>query len=363
MVNMNEIFKYDFIDDTTPMELVPVTENELNTLLVRNDLLFARQSLIESGAGKISIYRGDSEVVFESHLIRCRIDESLASALFLYYFFKSPVGRGLMSTIVYQTAAAGIRGSDLMNLEVPKPPIAEQRAIVSVLSSLDAKIDLLHRQNKTLEAMAETLFRQWFVEEAEEGWVEVRLGAHVGTNERSLKKDSPLSCIKYLDTGSITKGHIEGLEELAMKDAPSRARRLVQHNDIVYSTVRPSHCHYGMIKDPPADLVVSTGFCVVTAKTLGPHFVYYLLTTPDMTEFLHSVAEGSTSTYPSLKPSDIEAVEFQLPPKKRMEEFEAIAAANWDKISNNYRQIKSFTALRDTLLPKLMSGEVRVEVQ
>jgi restriction endonuclease S subunit len=104
-------------------------------------------------------------------------------------------------------------------------------------------------QNKTLEALAETLFRQWFVEEAEEGWTKVRL----------------------------------------------------------------------------------------------------------------SIAEGSTSTYPSLKPSDIEAVEFQLPPKKRMDEFESLAAANWDRISNNYRQIKSLTALRDTLLPKLMSGEVRVE--
>ena len=107
MVNMKEIFRYDRIDDTTPMELVPVNEKELeNSSLLDNDLLFARQSLVESGAGKISIFKGQSPTVFESHLIRCRVDRQKASPDFIYYLFKSPIGKGTVSTIVQQVAAA-----------------------------------------------------------------------------------------------------------------------------------------------------------------------------------------------------------------------------------------------------------------
>jgi type I restriction enzyme, S subunit len=79
-----------------------------------------------------------------------------------------------------------------------------------------------------------------------------------------------------------------------------------------------------------------------------------------MTEYMHSIAEGSTSTYPSLKPSDIEKIEFLLPPKSLLDEFASLAASNWNKIEVNYRQIATLQKLRHNLLPKLMSGEVRV---
>lgn len=168
MVNMKEIFGYDKIDDNVTMELVPISTNELSSLLKFNDLLFARQSLVESGAGKISIYKGQKlDTVFESHLMRCRLNKSEANPDFIYYLFKSPIGKGIVSTIVTQTAAAGIKGSDLKNLQFIIPPLSEQTAIASILSSLDDKIDLLHRQNRILEQLAETMFRQWFVEEAE----------------------------------------------------------------------------------------------------------------------------------------------------------------------------------------------------
>jgi type I restriction enzyme S subunit len=252
--------------------------------------------------------------------------------------------------------------SQLEKLEVFIPPLPEQRAIASVLSSLDDKIDLLHRQNQTLEQMAETLFRQWFVEEAEEGWEEGVLGDYVFTNKTSLNKDYPHQEIKYLDTGSLTKGKWDNLQSFSLSEAPSRAKRLVKHNDILYSTVRPNQLHYGIVRNPIDNLVVSTGFCVITCHSISPYFVYYFLTDAGMTEFLHSIAEGSTSAYPSLKPNDIEALEFSVPASTAMDKFHKFADSIWKKIEVNYNQIRTLTALRDTLLPKLMSGEVRVKM-
>lgn len=237
----------------------------------------------------------------------------------------------------------------------------EQKAIASVLSSLDDKIDLLHRQNKTLEAMAETLFRQWFVEEAQEDWETVKAGDFVKINALSITQDSKLKTIRYLDTGSLNAGRIEGFQVFDVNDAPSRARRIVKHNDVLISTVRPDQKHYGIIKNPEEDIIVSTGFCVISCERIDPHFIYILITTKDMTEYLHSIAEASTSTYPSLKPSDIESLEFKRPPKDKLREFSAYSDNAWGKIEYNHIQIRTLEKLRDTLLPKLMSGDVRVD--
>jgi len=204
------------------------------------------------------------------------------------------------------------------------------------------------------------LFRQWFVEEAREEWELAKVGDFVATNELTITKDYSFDMIEYMDTSSINKGMISELQTISLSEAPSRARRLVKHNDILVSTVRPDQKHFGIIKDPVKNLVVSTGFCVISCKKISPHFLYILLTSGEMTEFLHSIADGSTSTYPSLRPSDIEKVEFQLPPRERMNEYETLVSSYWDKIHSNQIQIRTLTALRDSLLPKLMSGEVRV---
>ena len=285
-----------------------------------------------------------------------------ADSLFLYYYFSSPqvqeqiIGNNIGSSV------PGFNLGQLKTMELNLPPLPEQKAIASVLSSLDDKIDLLHRQNKTLEALAETLFRQWFVEQAQEDWESVRLGDFVKTNVSSLTKDTNLKTIRYLDTGSLTEGKIENFQVVDLSDAPSRARRIVKHNDVLISTVRPNQKHYGIIKNPDEDIVVSTGFCIISCDKINPHFVYSFLTSDDMTEYLHSIAEASTSTYPSLKPSDIEGLEFKLPAEERLREFSKYADDAWDKIEYNYIQLRTLEKLRDTLLPKLMSGEVRVEI-
>ncbi len=193
--------------------------------------------------------------------------------------------------------------------------------------------------------------------------MEFSVGDFVHTNVASINKDYGLKIIKYLDTGSLTEGKIDRYQTFNIADAPSRARRVVKHNDVLISTVRPNQKHYGILKNPDENMIVSTGFCVITCDKINPHFIYILLTTDEMTEYLHSIAEGATSTYPSLKPSDIEGLEFQLPHKEKLDAFYEYAYNVWSKIEYNYTQIITLEKLRDTMLPKLMNGEVMVEME
>ena len=136
MINMREIFAYSRINNIA-MDRVPLSQKEAdNYLLKSNDLLFARQSLVRSGAGKCSIFFGDLEsVTWESHIIRARLDTNIAYPPFYYYFFNSPFGRQTIDSIVEQVAAAGIRGSDLAKLPVPLITLPEQKAIAHIVIS------------------------------------------------------------------------------------------------------------------------------------------------------------------------------------------------------------------------------------
>jgi type I restriction enzyme S subunit len=146
-------------------------------------------------------------------------------------------------------------------------------------------------------------------------WKECKLGDVVTSNRQSISNGYPHQKILYLDTGSITRGKIDCYQEYLLSDAPSRAKRLVKNNDIVYSTVRPIQRHYGFIVNPPENLVVSTGFSVIkTNKSLtAPLFIYYFLSSDEIVETLDIIAEASTSAYPSLRPSDIENLDILLP--------------------------------------------------
>lgn len=157
MISMGDVFSQSRIANCD-MDRVPVTDKEYeNNRIQKGDLLFARQSLVLEGAGKCCIVIDVQEpTVFESHLIRVRIDKSKANPYFVYYYFNSWVGRENMKTIVEQVAAAGIRGSDLVRLMIPFPDLPTQNRIVDVLMSIDEKIDLNRKINHHLAAMSAT---------------------------------------------------------------------------------------------------------------------------------------------------------------------------------------------------------------
>ena len=190
-------------------------------------------------------------------------------------------------------------------------------------------------------------------------WKEYKLGEVIKTNVESIGKDYPYSKILYLDTGSITRNNIDQYQEFELDKAPSRAKRLVKQDDIIYSSVRPNQLHYGYITNPANNLVVSTGFVTITCNKayIEPKFLYYYLTQENITEYLHSVAEASTSAYPSLKASDIESLYIELPPLPEQIRIASILSSLDDKIDLLHRENKTLEAMAETLFKELVVNE------
>lgn len=186
----------------------------------------------------------------------------------------------------------------------------------------------------------------------EEEWQEVRLGDMVEINKNNLGKNFEYENILYLDTGSITRNQISLLQTFHISNAPSRAKRLLGKRNIVYSMVRPIQRHFGFIENPPKNLVVSTGFVVIEEKEnslIDLKYLYYFLTLDEKVEFFESIAEGSTSTYPSLKPSDLAELTIPLPPLERQKEIAEILSSFDDKIDFLHRQNHTLESLAQTL--------------
>lgn len=149
-----------------------------------------------------------------------------------------------------------------------------------------------------------------------ETWKKIRLGDACKTNMYSYSPKEKWNFVNYLDTGNITDNKIDSIQyiDVVNEKLPSRARRKVKKDSIIYSTVRPNQHHFGIIKSQPENFLVSTGFAVIDtdSQVLDADFLYYLLTQSTIVESLNAIAEQSTSAYPSIKPSDIENLEIEI---------------------------------------------------
>ena len=145
-----------------------------------------------------------------------------------------------------------------------------------------------------------------------------KLGDIADFNKRTLNKSDSIKEIIYLDTSSITENVISDTVTLQVADAPSRAQRKVEHYTIIYSTVRPRLKHYGILRTPSNNLIVSTGFVTIDLKPeykgyIDPRYLYLLLTQPSITEYIGNIADTAVSAYPSINSSDISALFFNFP--------------------------------------------------
>ena len=275
---------------------------------------------------------------------------------------------------------------NFLNIEIKLPKMSIQRLIGKTLSALDRKIVLNKQINDNLEEMAKQLYDYWFVQfdfPNEEGKPYKSSGGAMVWNER-LKREIPIgwTCcsikemcdinkktinkdehkqIEYLDTGSITQGHISNTEIYSVDMAPSRAQRKVEDLSILYSSVRPRLLHYGILSTPRENFIVSTGFVTLDAKCKKMALmVYYFLTSNTITEHLASIADTAVSSYPSISPDDIAYLDIVIPSNDIIQKYNDIVEPMFRKMSTLRKEIDSLTKQRDELLPLLMNGQASV---
>ncbi len=309
-------------------------------------------------------------------------------------------------------------------LPIPTRSLPEQRAIAHILGTLDDKIELNRRMNETLEAMARALFKSWFVDfdpvrakaegrarrdgarsgqprkplnvasdlprpgaeagagaegdpglpqpladlfpdsfedselgEIPEGWGVGTLADFATLNPESWSKETHPTLINYVDLSNTKWGRIESVTAYAQGDAPSRAQRVLRPRDTIVGTVRPGNGSYALVS--VHGLTGSTGFAVLRpTNTACAEFVYLAATAAENIEALSHLADGGA--YPAVRPEVVAATKIMKPSNGVLLAFSSVAAPLLGKLAGNERQSRTLAALRDELLPKLISGELRV---
>ena len=274
------------------------------------------------------------------------------------------------------------------------PEIDMQSAIADVLSALDDKIEQNRRAVRALERLARAIFRAWFVDfepvkakadgatsfpsmpqevfdalparfvdseigPVPEGWEVKALGDVCDVNARSVRAGDVEGEIEYVNISSVTVGRLDEIERLDFADAPSRARRLIRDGDTIWSCVRPNRMSYLYIHEPPENRIVSTGFAVLSPRTVGPSFLYQLTTQSEFVNYL--VANATGSAYPAVRADHFETARFCCAPSAVLDAFEASTHSMRHWIGASEAEDRKLAAMRDYLLPKLLSGSVRLE--
>lgn len=296
-----------------------------------------------------------SKYVISNKQMKLTPDPTKADSLFLYYLFSSPEKQQEILNNGIGAAVPGFNLGQLKKMTVSLPHIEEQKSIASILSSLDDKIDLLHRQNKTLEAMAETLFRQWFVEGVREDW-ESRPLSQIATFLNGL------ACQKYPPENDFEKLPVLKIRELSsgISDASDwasskvRSEYIIEAGDVIFAwsaslTVK--------IWDG-AKCVLNQHLFKVTSEKY-PKWFYLLWCKHHLDEFI-SISSSHATTMGHIKRSDLDAAMVLIPSDHEINVMSDVMTPIIEKQICIAKQIKSLEKLRDTLLPKLMSGEVRI---
>jgi type I restriction enzyme, S subunit len=197
--------------------------------------------------------------------------------------------------------------------------------------------------------MNKAKLKQTELGEIPESWDKVLLKDVAVVNEKTIDKEYSHTNIEYVDIASVDKGRIFETKKLLRSEAPSRAQRIVRDNDILLSTVRPNLKHFAFMKRTNPNTIVSTGFAVISSKTIDSRFLYYYLTTDRYTDYLSAIADAHTSTYPAFNPDILENSEIPFPPEKEQRAIAKILSDLDEKIELNRQMNKTLEAIGQTL--------------
>lgn len=273
----------------------------------------------------------------------------------------------LGTTDIYEFITGGVQPKltkgNLLKIAVTWPDKVIRDQILSILTSIDDKIDLLNRQNETLEAMAQTLFRQWFIEEADDGWEEVDLGELVSLpggfsfKSNSYRQDGAFKVvtIKAIQDGKFVTENAEKVHELPAK---LKEHQCLQIGDALISLT--GNVGRVCLVDEQKCLLNQRVSKIVGKSYLYTMWGYYYFRQPHMIEKLTHLSKGTAQL--NLSPLETLKETIRIPKHERFVDFFNTIIPNHEKLISNKVQVRSLNRMRDTLLPKLMSGEVRVKL-
>ncbi|MGV3346245.1 restriction endonuclease subunit S [Enterobacteriaceae bacterium LUAb1] len=306
--------------------------------------------------GAVSKQKFDTLTYVNQRVAKIDPISELAFKDFIYYFLKDKSTHEYLASQSSGSAnQANISKADIENVELLLPQVTEQKAIASVLSSLDDKIDLLHRQNKTLESMAETLFKQWFIEEAKETWTPATL-----KEEFDFVMGQSPSGSSFNEDG-IGMPMYQGNADFGFRFPSNRVfttepTRFAEPFDTLISVRAPVGAQNMALEK----CCIGRGLSAFRFKINPKFYTYtYFKFRQLMDEIKRFNDEGTV--FGSISKSDFEKIQITIPPYDRIFSFEDIAKPINDKVINNCHQIAKLETLRNTLLPKLVSGAVRVQ--
>lgn len=347
----------------TDLEYYNLPIENLSRFIIRTgDILIAMTgshvNQPSSMVGKVARYNFKTIALLNQRVGKIySIDNNELNEDFLFYFFtQHDVTCELALNAGGSANQANISPALIKSLDFYLPSLWEQKAIATVLSSIDDKIELLHRQNKTLEEMAETLFRQWFIEDAQEDWEESPLDKIADyLNGLACQKYPPKNEIDRLPVLKIKelRSGIMGNSDWASTEIPNEY--IVVNSDVIFSW---SGSLLVKIWDG-CECILNQHLFKVTSKEY-PKWFYYLWTKHYLEKFI-SISESKATTMGHIKRSDLSKSYALIPSKKELGEMDQLMTPMIDKIISNNKQILNLQFIREILLPKLMSGEVRVK--
>jgi type I restriction enzyme S subunit len=313
---------------------------------------------INGTIGNLAYYQNEMVILGKSACYINLNDE--VDKRFIYYTFLSKHFQNYIEGIATGTTIPNVPLKGIREYSLKIPPLPEQAAIAEVLSSLDDKIDLLHRQNKTLEQLAETLFRQWFVVEADESWEEkklLELGNIICGKTPSKKIHQyfvgKIPFIKIPDMHDKTF-LFDTIDSLSENGADSQKNKTLPAKSICVSCIATVGLVSMNVFPSQTNQQINS---IIPSKDIYRFFLY--LKMKSMKDELLAMASGGTAT-DNLNTGNFSNIDITLPNEIVLNEFDEIVSPMFEKIYTNQTQIRTLTQLRDTLLPKLMSGEVRV---
>lgn len=340
--------------------------------LTKGDVLISMTGHI----GQVAKVRDEGRMLLNQRVGRFSIkNRERIDGEYLFQWLRLPEVRAVFEAHAYGAAQPNISPSLIEQQSIPLPPLPVQLRVASILSAYDDLIENNTRRIAILEEMARRIYEEWFVRfrfpghegvrmvESElglvpEGWGVATLGQLAEVNARSVRRGAEPTEIRYVDISSVSTGSIDNKEPLLFADAPGRARRIVRDGDVIWACVRPNRKSYALVLNPEPNLLVSTGFAVLSPASAPSSFIYQCVTTDDFVSYLVNHAKGAA--YPAVGAEEFENAKVLKPSDSLVAEFDRIAEPMMRLVAALQLKNTNLRATRDLLLPKLISGELDV---